>query len=1411
MGSVHRRAHSASSFRLALAIGSLLALASSLVPGLRGQTAPQTDGPGVEYAPDEILVRFKRDSTAPDRAQARAATGIRTFREFRSVERLQLLKLPTGTSVGDAIEYYARQPNVAYAEPNYRVRALVEPGDTRFGELWGLHSSTDVDIDAPEAWDLTTGSQAVVVGIIDTGIDYTHPDLVNNLFRNPLDCDADGVDDDGNGYVDDCFGIDAYNRDADPFDDNAHGTHVAGTIGASGDNGLGVVGVNWHVQLAACKFLGSSGSGSVSGAIECLDYFKALHDSGVAIVATSNSWGGGGYSQSLADAIAAHLDRGILFVAAAGNDSNDNDLAPAYPASYRLPNVISVAATTSADARASFSNFGQRSVHLAAPGAAILSTTPGNGYSSFSGTSMATPHVSGVAALLRAHQPSRDWRAIKNLLLAGGEAVAGGAGTITRRRLNAFGSLACSDATVFSRLEPMTSSIAVSSGSSVTLSALHIRCADPAGPVTVAIEPGGAVVTLHDDGVAPDTVSGDGLYAGAFTPGGPGPFTLTFPDGDTVTVVTVVGYAVEPTTYTYRTITGESLQLGDDSSAEIAAPFPIRLGGASFDRLFVNSNGNITFSGAYQAYVNQPLPALAAGIIVAPFWDDLTPASGTSQNVYWAVTGTAPNRELVVEWRDLPPYACRAEAASTVTFQVVFDEGSDRVLFNYADVIVGGGCSDNDRGGSATVGIQIASDYATEFSFGAQSLDDATALAWTVPGSCRLTLSSDSESFGAGGGTGLVNVTTVGTGCAWSATSQAAWIAISSGATGTGDGVVSYTVAPNPAGAPRSSTLSIGGGQTIVTQAAASLTLDTVYPSAGDIYGGTKVTLVGSGFRLGTPVTVFLGGVPCTNVRVVDDTTVSCVAGPLARARPERGAITRAAVDVVVTAGSLTAVKSNGYTYVTASSDATSDTDADGMSDDWERRYSLDFLSASDQTADPDGDGKSNLQEYAEGGHPRGFHTRYFAEGAVGDFFDTRFALLNAQTEPARVLLRFIRPDGGHVSHDLLLDGMTRASVDPETLPALTEAEFSTVVESDVPVIADRQMSWDASGYGSHAETSVTAPATTWYLAEGATHSGFSLFYLLQNPGDSVSEVQVAYLRPAPAVPLSRTYTIPPRSRRNIWVNLEDPALADTDVSAVITSTNGVPIIVERAMYLDGRGQRFDAGHESAGVTAPGTEWYLAEGATGSYFDLFVLVANPHPTQATITATYLVPSGPPIVKTYTVGPRSRYSIWVDQEDPRLAETAVSTIVRSTNGVGVVVERSMWWPGSAASWHEAHNSAGVGRAGSRWALAEGEIGGPNAQETYVLIANTANAPGLVRVTLVFEDGTTSARTFALAPTSRLNIDVASLFPEAASRRFGAVVESLGPSPVPIVVERAMYTTTNGVTWIAGTNAPATRIE
>ncbi len=441
--------------------------------------------------------------------------------------------------------------------------------------------------------------------MIDSGVDYTHPDLAGQIWNAPTAYSVTRAQGDVFACPAGSHGFDAVNGTCTPLDDLGHGTHVSGTIGAATNNSVGVSGIVWNVQILACKFLNSQGFGDTSGAITCLDMVKSLKDSGINIIASNNSWGGGAFSQALSDAISANAQSGILFIAAAGNDFQDTDLNPTYPADYVLPNIISVAASDATDQFAAFSNVGRRTTHLVAPGNQILSTTPNNTYSVFSGTSMAAPHVTGVAALLKAQDLNRDWRAIKNLLLAGGDTVPALDSTITGKRLNASGSLTCSNKTVQSRLLPVPDTIGATQGTAVTVQALSINCAAPAAPVTVTVSPGGQTVALFDDGTNGDQAAGDGIFSGQWTPSGPGSYRLTFPWGDAVNVEVLSSYNVQSISTGYTTFTGTNLNLGDDAVVQVNSPFTITYGSGSFTNLFISSNGTISFTEHYDDYINR--------------------------------------------------------------------------------------------------------------------------------------------------------------------------------------------------------------------------------------------------------------------------------------------------------------------------------------------------------------------------------------------------------------------------------------------------------------------------------------------------------------------------------------------------------------------------------------------------------------------------------------------------------------------------------------------------------------------------------------------------------------------------------------------------------------------------------------
>ncbi len=395
---------------------------------------------GHAVVPGEVLVKFRSLPTPAelailhqqvdaDRDDELGSIGIHRIHS-RSIDETALLT------------FFRSHPAVVYAEPNFVLTATQLPNDPYFPQLWAMQNSAQpgADIGAVAAWDVSTGSASTVVGVIDTGIDYTHQDLAANAWSAPTSftVTVGGVN---ITCAAGTHGFNALTMTCDPMDDNNHGTHVSGTIGAAGNNGVGVVGVNWTTSIIGAKFLDASGSGSTADAVNAIDFVvktkQAFASSNAANVRVlSNSWGGGGFSQALLDEINVANSNDILFVAAAGNNASNNDTTPFYPASYSAPNVIAVAATDSTDHMASFSNYGPNTVQLAAPGVGIISTTIGNTYSNFSGTSMATPHVSGAAALVLSHC-SLDTAGVKNTLLTSVDVLPSLVGyTMTGGRLN---------------------------------------------------------------------------------------------------------------------------------------------------------------------------------------------------------------------------------------------------------------------------------------------------------------------------------------------------------------------------------------------------------------------------------------------------------------------------------------------------------------------------------------------------------------------------------------------------------------------------------------------------------------------------------------------------------------------------------------------------------------------------------------------------------------------------------------------------------------------------------------------------------------------------------------------------------------------------------------------------------------
>ena len=399
------------------------------------------------YASNKLIVKFNDTINIAQANEMKNTLGV-VKTETIKLTGAQIWTLSGKTSVETALATYRNNPTFKYIEPDYTITtAATIPNDPSFGQLWGLNNTgqsggtPDADIDAPEAWDIQKGNPNLVIGVIDTGVDYNHTDLVGNIWTNAGEIAGDGIDNDNNGYIDDIRGWDFAYNDNNPMDVQGHGTHVSGTIAGKGNNGVGVTGVAWNAKIMPLKFLDDTGSGSTSNAISAINYATAK---GVKL--TNNSWGGGGYSQALYDAINAAGQQGALFIAAAGNESSNTDILPAYPASYNLANIISVASTTNTDGLSSFSNYGLTSVDLGAPGSGIYSTLPNNSYGTYSGTSMASPHVAGAAALVWSQNPTWTAQQVKNALMNTGDSIAALAGkTVSGKRLNVFNALAAAN------------------------------------------------------------------------------------------------------------------------------------------------------------------------------------------------------------------------------------------------------------------------------------------------------------------------------------------------------------------------------------------------------------------------------------------------------------------------------------------------------------------------------------------------------------------------------------------------------------------------------------------------------------------------------------------------------------------------------------------------------------------------------------------------------------------------------------------------------------------------------------------------------------------------------------------------------------------------------------------------------
>lgn len=594
----------------------------------------------------------------------------------------------------------------------------------------------------------------------------------------------------------------------------------------------------------------------------------------------------------------------------------------------------------------------------------------------------------------------------------------------------------------------------------------------------------------------------------------------------------------------------------------------------------------------------------------------------------------------------------------------------------------------------------------------------------------------------------------------------------------TTSGVKTVTVT-NPGG--QSASLS---GYNVFTATDAP-TFTSISPTSGSTAGGTLVTVRGTNFVSGS--VIYVGTLRLTSLQYVSATEL--------RGRTPAGAAGPASVAILNPNGKY-AYRTNGFTYTSSSSltQSTSavealtadeaDADGDGLPTEWEQSFGLAADSAegdSGAAGDPDRDGTPNAEEYEKGTHPRGLFRRYFAEGAAGPALETRFALANPAAAPATIIASFFDEAGDVTRVATSVAASSRGTIDARSIPSLN-GRFSTELESDQPIAVDR-LTFLGPEAGAHLETAVERPSTRWYLADGTTQQSFALQYVIQNPNDARAEVQVRYLLPGGAAPVTRAYGVDGHGRLVIDVNREDAALASTDVAAEIVSA-ALPIVVERVVTVPGSGG--ETGYAGAGAPAASTNWFLqgstAEGA------MLLLVVNPSADAASLRVTYQLADGQRVVKGYRVAAGGRSTIVVGEDDRRLARAAMGIYVEATTPV--VAERATWW-GSRSSVEDGSSGAGVVEAGSRWLVAEAEQGGARQASTSIVVSNTGAAATRVAVTLLGEGGALQSATFAIAAHGQLTLPVGEAFP-AAQGRFSVLVEGIDPvTSAGLVVERSIH--------------------
>ena len=714
----------------AVAFGVVVLIVVSAVTGVvaglgKGPKPLTTDH---RVSEDELLVKFAPKLGVADVelfARAKGASRIDRLGKGEKRGRLSqwyVLKLNPGTDRQRAEKELASDASVLAVQPNYALYLDAAPNDPDFDKLWGLHNTgqpslsiqlpgrIDADIDAPEAWELPAAGTTVLVAVTDTGVDYTHPDLAANIWNNPGEIAGDNQDNDDNGYIDDVYGYDFADADANPMDSGSHGTHVAGTIAAVYNNGVGVSGVAREARLMVLKTFGDDGVAWSSDSVTAINY--AIQNGAKVINA---SWGSYSYNPALEDAIRDASDAGVVFVASAGNDNNNNDIRKHYPDGYDLPNVIGVVASDRFDARAGFSNYGVATNHLGAPGSEIYSTTPANTYEYKNGTSMAAPHVSGAVAVILANNPSLTPAGVRALLMGKADSQSAMATTTqSGGRLNLNNALTCNDTDApYVQVQTPANNFVVYQAEPTAIRIAVSRCGHAIAGATaqVTFGNGDAPLTLLDDGAHADDAAGDGVYGAVWQPGALGTLASTFtvtPPASSAQVFARSGEVKQRIRYRHESIPfswidaspGQAHALADNGSVTLPIGFDFEFYGIARSSITISANGFLSFDAAGVPGPENtaiPNPALP-NTLIAPFWDDFNLAAGGA--VYSLLQGVAPNRRFTVSWVGVS----RTDAPSAASFQATLHEGSSDIEFHYQDTDLGH--TNYNKGRQASVGVE---------------------------------------------------------------------------------------------------------------------------------------------------------------------------------------------------------------------------------------------------------------------------------------------------------------------------------------------------------------------------------------------------------------------------------------------------------------------------------------------------------------------------------------------------------------------------------------------------------------------------------------------------------------------------------------------------------------------------------